>query len=101
MQYRVARDGRAITVALNGQLDLDANEKFAAMLRDLEGIGTAQVVFDLSGLTHMDSVGLGLLYIAQEELDRGGNRLALSMPSGPVKRLLELTESGQTFEIHL
>ncbi|WP_096701184.1 STAS domain-containing protein [Magnetospirillum sp. 15-1] len=99
MQYSVARNGQAVTVALQGQLNFAANETFAVLLRDLDGVGKARVVFDLSALSHIDSVGLGLLYIAQEELDRGGAIMSLAKPQSGVKRLLELTEAGDTFEI--
>lgn len=99
MQYNVARNGQAVTVALQGQLNFAANDTFAVLLRDLDSVGRAKVVFDLSGLSHIDSVGLGLLYIAQEELDRAGATMSLARPKSGVKRLLELTEAGDTFEI--
>ena len=99
MQYNVNRQGKGVTVALNGQLDFAANETFAVLLKDIGEVDSGMVTFDLSGLTHIDSVGLGLLYIAQEELDRTGSRVALSSAHGPVKRLLELTEASESFEI--
>jgi anti-anti-sigma factor len=99
MQYSIAKNGQAVTVALKGQLNFAANEAFAGLLRDLDGVGKAQVVFDLSGLSHIDSVGLGLLYIAREDLDGVGAMMSLAKPQGSVKRLLELTEAGDTFKI--
>ena len=99
MQYSVAKNGSAVTVALQGQLNFAANDTFAILLRDLDGVSGSRVVFDLSALSHIDSVGLGLLYIAQEELDRLGTAMSLAKPQSGVKRLLELTEAGDTFEI--
>jgi anti-anti-sigma factor len=100
MQYNIARNGQAFTIALSGQLNFAAHETFAGILHDLESVQSSKVVFDLSGLSHIDSVGLGLLYIAHEELDRAGNRMALSSPQGGVKRLLDLTEAAESFEIN-
>lgn len=99
MQYNVARDGQAVTVAIQGQLNFAANEEFNSLLHDLDRLENCKVVFDLSGLSHIDSVGLGLLYIAREELDRSGASLCLSGPRAGVKRLLELTEAESTFDI--
>ncbi|BAE52157.1 STAS domain-containing protein [Paramagnetospirillum magneticum] len=99
MQYSIARNGQAVTVALQGQLNFAANDIFAGLLRDLDGVEAKQVVFDLSGLSHIDSVGLGLLYIAREDLDGVGAVMSLAKPQGGVKRLLELTEAGETFRI--
>lgn len=99
MEYNVRRNGEGVTVSLAGQLNFACNETFAGLLRDLDGVDRSRVVFDLSGLSHIDSVGLGLLYIAQEELEGHGASMCLASPRGGVKRLLELTEADDTFEI--
>lgn len=99
MEYNLRRTGDGVTVTLAGQLNFTCNEVFAGLLRDLDDVSRSRVVFDLSELKHIDSVGLGLLFIAQEELERHDTSMCLSSPKGGVKRLLELTEAGDTFEI--
>lgn len=99
MEYNLTRHGEGATVALAGQLNFACNEAFADLLRDLGGIGRGEVAFDLSRLSHIDSVGLGLLYVAREQLAGGGASMFLLSPRGGVKRLLELTEAGDTFDI--
>ena len=78
---------------------LFSQEEFQIMLEELVGRKTRRVVFDLSSLNHIDSVGLGLLYIAQEDLAGQGAKLSLASPQDAVYRLLELTEANKTFEI--
>ncbi|MBI3446019.1 MAG: STAS domain-containing protein [Magnetospirillum sp.] len=99
MLYRMANDGQAVTVALEGQLNFAANEEFSTLLGELSDVEKGRVIFDLSSLSHMDSVGLGLLYIAKEELDTHGTAMCLAKPRSAVLRLLELTEADKTFNI--
>ena len=84
---------------MNGQLNFAANEDFQQIVERITKIRGGRVVFEMGGLTHIDSVGLGLLYIAHEELAALGSRLVLNKPRDTVLRMLELTEADETFEI--
>lgn len=99
MNYRITENGGVTRIALEGSLNFAANEEFQRLLQTLLAARPGQVVFDLSGLGGIDSVGLGLLYIAQEDLSAQGGRLVLASPRANVARLLDLTEAQQTFTI--
>ncbi|OJX79439.1 STAS domain-containing protein [Magnetospirillum sp. 64-120] len=97
MQYKVQNDGNIALVVLEGQLDFSANDTFEKLLDTLKSSKPAKLVFDLSGLTTIDSVGLGLLYIASEDLQ--GVPVVLRNPQGYVARLLDLTDASKMFQI--
>jgi len=97
MQYRINQDGANVTVSLEGQLNFAANEDFQALLRQLVECKGKKVMFEMSGLSHIDSVGLGLLYIAREDLAESD--VILANPRDTVYRMLELTEANKMFEI--
>lgn len=99
MDCQFSEQGGATHVALNGQLNFAANEDFQLVVERISKIRGGRVVFDLSGISHIDSVGLGLLYIAHEELAAVGSHLTLTRPRDAVLRMLELTEADETFEI--
>ncbi|CUW39735.1 conserved protein of unknown function, containing STAS (AntiSigma factor antagonist) domain [Magnetospirillum sp. XM-1] len=99
MQFRIKTDGATVTVALEGQLNFAANEDFQKLLNQLSEAGGKKVVLDMAGLTHIDSVGLGLLYIAREDLAERRTEITLANPHDNVYRMLELTEANKTFEI--
>lgn len=99
MQFRVKEEGGTVQVALEGQLNFAANEDFQALLTQLGGFKNKTVIFEMAGLTHIDSVGLGLLYIAREDLSEVGATITLAHPRDNVFRMLELTEAQKTFEI--
>lgn len=100
MRYRIEDSGADLVVHLEGQLNFGADRVFQDLLAELtEHHGHRRVRLDLSGLSHIDLVGLGLLYIAREDLDEVGIRLCLSHPRANVLRMLDLTEASETFEI--
>jgi len=99
MDYTLSEQGGETHVALTGQLNFAANEDFQTVVERISKIRGARVVFDLSSVSHIDSVGLGLLYIAHEELAAIGSRLTLFKPRNTVLRMLELTEADETFDI--
>lgn len=82
---------------LEGQLDFSANDSFEHLLDGLKVDKPQRLVFDLTGLTSIDSVGLGLLYIASEDL--AGVPVVLRHPQGYVARLLDLTDAKKMFQI--
>ena len=99
MQYKISESGDAATVSLDGQLNFSCNEEFRNLLSSLQAIKLKNVIFNLSNLSGIDSVGLGLLYIAQEDLAESGMKLSLASPRNSVARLLELTDAAKMFSI--
>lgn len=99
MQFRIREDGGNVYVALEGQLNFAANEDFRTLLNQMVGWKNKKIFFEMSGLTHIDSVGLGLLYIAREDMAEAGASIVLTHPRDNVFRMLELTEAHKTFEI--
>jgi len=100
MRYRIEDTGEELLVHLDGQLNFGADRVFQDLLAELaEQRDRRRVRLDLSGLSHIDSVGLGLLYIAREDLDAVGIRLSLCHPRDNVLRMLDLTEASEAFDI--
>ena len=99
LAYKIQENNGTIEVALEGQLNFSVNETFHTLIQRLVNDKPRQVVFNLSGLSNIDSVGLGLLYIAHEDLSGINSRLSLAAPRANVANLLAMTEARQTFEI--
>lgn len=101
MNYKLSEIGGTLQVVLDGGLNFASNEDFQVLLQKILQSAVKKVVFNMSGVTSMDSVGLGLLYIAQEDISNSGAKLSISTPSENVRRLLELTQSNLVFDIQL
>lgn len=93
---------------VEGDLDVDSAYRVyegVAALFDDAGPGLPRperprrVLIDLSGVTFIDSVGLGMLIRSEEEARRNDAALVLRSPSDSVRRLLSITAMDRNFAI--
>ena len=83
--------GRAITLALRGELDLLSSPVLERALDDAAGSDVELIVVDLRELEFMDSTGLHVVVQAQQRTCDGGRRFALIRGPEVVQRLFDLT----------
>jgi anti-anti-sigma factor len=75
-------------VAPTGALDLGTSRGLQQRLAELAGeMGDA--ILDLSGVTFIDSVGLGVVLKGASRFHRQGRRMLIVAPPGPVHRILD------------
>jgi anti-anti-sigma factor len=79
-------------VALTGEFDLAAVQKFDDALRDLEADDPRVLVVDLNNLQFMDSSGLRALVMADNRAKRAERRLAIVPGPHVVRRVFEITQ---------
>jgi anti-sigma B factor antagonist len=90
-------DERTCVVAVEGDLDLASAPELKWTLVELMDRGYDRYVIDLSQLTHMDSMGIGVLVGFRKRVE-GTAQLALaSIPAAP-RKLLELTGLDECFD---
>ncbi|MBA3653441.1 MAG: STAS domain-containing protein [Actinobacteria bacterium] len=79
-----------LVVSARGELDVYWSPRFRdALLGLIEGRDGLRVEIELSGLTFVDSSGLGVLVGAQRRLHERGGELALVNVPGPTYKALE------------
>jgi anti-sigma B factor antagonist len=78
-------------IALRGELDLVTSRSLATQLGELAGMPGTAAVLDLSEVSFMDSVNLGVVLKAAGRFRRQAKRFVVVAPPGPVQRLLELS----------
>lgn len=92
--------GSQLIFELNGELDIafgpGLRGQIIGVLRDLE---PDRLILDLTGLTFIDSSGLGVLVWAHHQLAERGSRLCLAAPGPQVQRVLQI--SGLDRLLHL
>jgi anti-sigma B factor antagonist len=77
------------TVAPKGTLDLATSRGLQSRLAELAGETRQTAILDLSGVSFIDSVGLGVVLKAASRFHRQGKRLLIVAPPGPVHRILD------------
>jgi anti-sigma B factor antagonist len=90
-------DDRICVVAVEGDLDLSSAPQLKWTLVELLDKGYAQYVIDLSQLTYMDSMGLGVLVGFRKRVE-GTAQLALACLPDTQRKLLEMTGLDACFD---
>jgi anti-sigma B factor antagonist len=90
-------DERICVVSVQGDLDLASAPQLKWTLVELLDKGYAQYVIDLSELTYMDSMGLGVLVGFRKRVE-GTARLALACLPATQGKLLEMTGLDACFD---
>ncbi|MDQ3742748.1 MAG: STAS domain-containing protein [Actinomycetota bacterium] len=76
-------------LAPTGALDLATSRGLQQRLAELAGEAGLDAILDLSGVTFIDSVGLGVVLKAASRFHRQAKRLLIVAPAGPVLRIFE------------
>jgi anti-anti-sigma factor len=82
-------DAAVPTVAPKGALDLASSRDLQSRLAELAGETGQQAILDLSGVSFIDSVGLGVVLKGANRFHRQAKRLLIVAPPGPVLRILD------------
>lgn len=99
MQFTVRPTPDAVEVMLSGRFEFTDHERF----RDVAALVAAnpgkRFVLDVGGLDFIDSAGLGMILILQEEAERGGVGLTVRRARGDVRRSIELARIDEIVKI--
>jgi anti-anti-sigma factor len=85
---RRRRERDEAEVEVRGRLDAYWADQLARDLDELIRGGAYRLWLDLSGVTYLSSIGVGLLVRFQKELSRLGGKFKVINPSEPVKEVL-------------
>jgi anti-sigma B factor antagonist len=85
------RVGDDHVIALGGELELATVPAVEAALQRVEAGDCRRILFDLSRIEFVDSTGIHLLMGLHQRCEARGRSLAVVAPSGPARRVLELS----------
>ncbi len=85
---------------ISGDVDLHAVGALRRQLIDLSLADCPFFVVDLSGVTFLDSTGLGVLVDARKRAAARGGILALVIDSGTLLRTFRISSLARLFAIH-
>ncbi len=100
IQFQVVDSDRGMPVLrARGEIDVASAPEFHASLYDLIGQHADTIVVDLSGVSFIDSTGLGVLVGAETQAREEGKALRLVVTQPQILRLLELTGLDEVFTV--
>ncbi len=99
MDFHPRSTPEALEVSLTGRLEFTDHDKLREIVELLAGAQARRFVIDLSGLEFIDSAGLGMLLILQEEAEQSEVAMVVRGPQGDVKRSIDLAKIGEIVTI--
>lgn len=94
-EVEIGGEGTAPTVRVAGDLDMAAAPRMRAVLGEMQGSGTSEVIIDLRGLTFLDSTGLSALLGAELAGRDGQAPVRFIRGNDRVHRVFELTRMDE------
>jgi anti-anti-sigma factor len=86
-------------IAITGDMDIASTPELSTVLLMAAGAPGSLVVLDLAGVEFIDSTALGTLLKAGNEIESAGKKLRVVCADGPVRRLLEMTNLTNRFQL--
>ena len=93
MQVKFIKNGKTLTLYVFGELD-ECSSSIAKEILDkvlIDNLGCSKVIFNLSGLSFMDSTGVGLLIGRYKKLKKLGIKGYISNPSFQIDKILQIS----------
>jgi anti-sigma B factor antagonist len=100
LSMTVSSTGAQSVLDVRGEVDLHSASQLQDRLLQLIATGRRSVVVDLTGLSFLDSTGLGVLVAARNEAERAGAALRLVCTSERMLKLFRITGLDAVFEIY-
>jgi len=91
IEAALAHKDREAEARISGALTFDDHEVFRDLLDSLLAAERKWLVLELSDLQAIDSGGIGMFLIADDEAKKQGARLKIRGAKGLVRRILELS----------
>lgn len=95
IQSAAEQGGSVVTIA--GEIDLRSSPALRGTLLEMVESRATRVIIDLSGVSYIDSSGVGTLVEFKRKLERVGGRIVLAGMQPRVKSVFEITRLDRFF----
>ncbi len=100
MNISIRKAGRATILDLTGALKLgEAEEAFRSQIQQLIDAGSPNVAVNLSGVTELDSSGIGALVRSFSTIKRAGGKCTYFAPTKRVLMLLKMVRLDSVLDL--
>lgn len=90
---------RVKIITVNGKIDAERIPEFKSYYEPLMKKGDRYFVFNFSGVDYLSSAGLCAILAFGKELKNHKGKLAIFVPEGPVRHILEISGFGDMFPL--
>ena len=99
MDYTSRYENNVLHFELSGQLTFSDNQKFKEIIESLNQVGIRALEMDFSGITFIDSAGLGMLLLLRDNCNERHIPITIISPVGQVQKVFQISKFDQLFKI--
>ncbi len=99
MQIEVKQEGGIAVMQCGGSLDADTVGAFKKIANDLVSGGSTHFIIDCTGLTFIDSMGLGVLISLLRRVRSKNGDVKMAGLTDEVKTIFEITRLHRLFDV--
>jgi anti-sigma B factor antagonist len=99
LEVPTPRKNRANVLPLAGEIDLHVSPTIRTSLNRMIAKKPKRLVVDLSGVSYIDSAGLGAVIEAMQEVEAYGGKFALAGMQETVRSIFKMLRLDQVFSI--
>ncbi|CAK0768960.1 hypothetical protein CCP2SC5_460007 [Azospirillaceae bacterium] len=99
LQYDVSMHGNVTEVSLKGRMCFSDHNIFSKIMSTFDVNPGHQIVFNLSKLDYVDSSGLGMFLIADDEARRKSIKFRIVSPKSEVQRIFALGKLDRILDV--
>jgi anti-sigma B factor antagonist len=90
-----------VVLEITGRITLGRESKqLEWAVEKLVGEGRKKVIFDLTGVTNVDSTGIGIIVMSAGQLKKAGGELRVAGATAHVEDVLKMTNVDQIVVLH-
>ena len=90
-----------VVLELKGRITLGRDsQQLEWAVESLLEEGRKKVIFDLTGVSQIDSTGIGILMMSAGQVKKSGGELRVAGASGHVEEVLKMTKVDQVVVLH-
>ncbi|MGA7560003.1 MAG: STAS domain-containing protein [Terriglobales bacterium] len=90
-----------VVLEIAGRITLGRESKqLEWAVESLVGEGRKKVIFDMAGVTNLDSTGIGIIVMSSGKLKKAGGELRVAGATAHVEEVMKMTNLDQIVGIH-
>ena len=95
----VRQQGAFTVIDVSGEIDIDTAPELREVLLEVTDAGADRLVFDLSRVTFVDSVGLGVLVLARKKMLLRQGSVGIVAPTRRVVAIFKISGLDKLFRL--
>jgi anti-sigma B factor antagonist len=90
-----------VVLEITGRITLGRESKqLEWAVENLVGEGRKKVIFDMTGVTNIDSTGIGIIVMSAGQLKKAGGQLRVAGATAHVEEVLKITNLNRIVVLH-